>query len=195
MKASNAILQAQVSPPVQAPIAAPQAPEPPALVDISERPFFGAQGFSKTYNPKKELPHHRDICIRLARGDTVPEIAAETGWSKVMINYTRQQPWAQELIAQLQGEEGHKIVQATLTGAGLNAAKLIVASIEHSLPGTKGFGKLEGHKVSDSCKDAHKLLDRLYGTAPQTVTVHHTKEDMEQLSTEELENIARGNTN
>lgn len=156
-----------------------QAEEEP----VSATPFFGPETQSATYNPQKEQPHHRAICIQLAQGYTPKEVAEMTGFTSVTVNYVRQQPWARKFIAELMERAGRKIVMGELQGAALDAARLIVKSVR---------GELGDHKQADRCKDAHKLLDRLYGAAPQTVL--HGNIDPNDLSDEELATLATGNT-
>ena len=106
-----------------------------------------------------------------------------TGFHSVTIQYVRKQPWAQKYIAELMERAGRKIVMNELTGAALDSARLIVKSVR---------GELCSHKQADRCKDAHKLLDRLYGVAPQTLL--HGNIDPNELSDEELATIATGTT-
>jgi hypothetical protein len=144
-------------------------------------PFFGQPTQSATYNPKKEQPHHRAIATLLAQGYVPKEVAEMTGFSSVTVQYVRAQPWAQTYIAELMQRAGRKVVMNELQGAALDAAKLIVQSVR---------GELIEHKQADRCKDAHKLLDRLYGAAPQTVI--HGSISPTDLSDAELATIATG---
>jgi branched-subunit amino acid permease len=145
------------------------------------RPFWGFQEYPSTYSLQKEQPHHRAICIQLAQGYTTMEVAAMTGFSMVTVNYVKKQPWAQKYIAEMMERAGRKAVMNELHGGALAAAQLIVKSVK---------GELEDQKTSDRCKDAHKLLDRLFGSAPQTVL--HGTIDPNDLSDEELATIATG---
>ncbi len=131
-----------------------------------------------------ERPEHRAICILAAQGFTSTEIAEQTGYTTACIQNVRKQEWAQSYIAQLMEKTGRKAVMAELQGAAKDAALLLVKSIR---------GELEDQKPADRCKDAHKLLDRLYGTAPQIVM--HGNVDAAELSDEELAaTIASGNS-
>lgn len=105
-----------------------------------------------------------------------------TGFSATTVQYVRAQPWAQKFISELMERAGRKVVMNELQGAALEAARLIVKSVK---------GELEDHKTADRCKDAHKILDRLYGTAPQ---VHiNGNVDANELTDAELATIATGN--
>lgn len=165
-------------------------PEP---IPLDSRPFFGTEEHTH-HELKTEQPHHRAILAFLAQGFSPKEVSEMTGWSNTMIQYTWKQPWAQAIIAELQSGAAKKAVDNVLNGVALEAAKLIAKSIKLGHEVADGGDGVSGHRLSDSTKDAHKLLDRLYGTAPQTV-LHLNAEDMEQLSTEELERIAKGAKN
>lgn len=157
------------------------------------RPFFGVEN----HNPqelKTEQPHHRAILALLAQGYTAKEVAKMTGFSSTTVQYTWKQPWAQDTIAELQQGAAKRAVESVLNGATLEAAKLIAESIKIGTKMTLGQTPVEGHKLKDSTADAHKLLDRVFGTAVHNVR-QLSEEDMQQLSTAELEAIAKGQRN
>jgi len=170
---------------------ATEVPSEPS--SIYTRPFFGTENHTHLVL-KTEQPHHRHICYLLAQGYTPTEVAHKTGFTNTTIQYVWKQPWAQELIAQLQADEGRKAVEAALKGGALDAAKCIVKSIKSGLAlGEVGKEQdtIPGHKLADATKDAHKLLDRLFGTAVQTIK--HVDEDaVKSMSNEELAQIAMG---
>lgn len=146
--------------------------------------FWNQDSRKPQYEIKVERPEHRAICILAAQGLTSTEIAEQTGYTTACIQNVRKQEWAQSYIAHLMEKTGRKAVMSELQGAAKEAAELIIKSIR---------GELMGQKPADRCKDAHKLLDRLYGTAPQIVM--HGNVDAAELSDEELAaTIASGNS-
>lgn len=153
--------------------------------EITDVPKFWNQGARKPQHViKVERPEHRAICILAAQGFTSTEISEQTGWTTAMIQNVRKQEWAQSYIAQLMEKAGRKQVMNELQGAAKDAAALIIQSVR---------GELADQKPADRCKDAHKLLDRLYGTAPQVVM--HGNVDVNDLTDEELAaTIASGNS-
>lgn len=162
--------------------------ETPSMMEEVEgeetAPEFWNQDLRKpAHELKVERPEHRAICILAAQGFTTTEIAEQTGWTTATIQNVRKQPFAQKYIAHLMEKAGKKVVMSELQGAAKDAAELIIKSIR---------GEIEGQKPADRCKDAHKLLDRIYGTAPQVV--RHEKGSAEDLTDEELAaTIASGN--
>ena len=79
---------------------------------------------------------------------------------------------------------GRKVVLNELQGAALEAAKVQIAVMR---------GEVEGVKACDRTKAAKEILDRAYGTAPQTVL--HGKANLDELSDGELLAIATGRNN
>lgn len=154
----------------------------PAIEEAAPR-FFNQDKRKPQHVLQVERPEHRAICILAAQGLTSTEISEQTGWTTATIQNVRKQEWAQVYIAQLMEKAGRKSVMNDLQGAARDAAALIIKSVR---------GELEDQKPADRCKDAHKLLDRLYGTAPQIVM--HGNADAAELSDEELAaTIASGN--
>lgn len=153
--------------------------------EFSDVPKFWNQDARKPQHVLKvERPEHRAICILAAQGFTSTEISEQTGWTTAMIQNVRKQEWAQTYIAHLMEKAGRKQVMNELQGAAKDAAALIIKSVR---------GELVDQKPADRCKDAHKLLDRLYGTAPQVVM--HGNVDVNDLTDEELAaTIASGNS-
>lgn len=176
---SGATVQASSAGPVESTQATTTEPE------IEAVPKFWNQDKRKPQHViQVERPEHRAICILAAQGFTSTEIAEQTGYTTACIQNVRKQEWAQSYIAQLMEKSGRKAVMSELQGAAREAAQLLVKSIR---------GELPDQKPADRCKDAHKLLDRLYGTAPQIVM--HGNVDAAELSDEELAaTIASGNS-
>jgi len=149
-------------------------------------PFFGhGETASATYNPKKEQPHHRAICILLAQGFVPKEVAEMTGFTTVTINYVRAQPWALRLIAELMQKAGRKAVMSELQGAAVEAAKTLINTMRNNEE-----GEAMGAKASDRAKAANDILNRLYGTAPQVVA--HGNVNVAELTDDILATIASG---
>lgn len=163
----------------------PQATETTTEPSIGDVPKFWNQDKRKPQHViQVERPEHRAICILAAQGLTSTEISEQTGWTTATIQNVRKQEWAQAYIAQLMEKAGRKQVMSELQGAAKDAAALIIKSVR---------GELADQKPADRCKDAHKLLDRLYGTAPQVVM--HGNVDVNDLTDEELAaTIASGNS-
>ena len=163
----------------------PQATETTTEPSIADAPKFWNQDKRKPQHViQVERPEHRAICILAAQGLTSTEISEQTGWTTATIQNVRKQEWAQAYIAQLMEKAGRKQVMSELQGAAKDAAALIIKSVR---------GELADQKPADRCKDAHKLLDRLYGTAPQVVM--HGNVDVNDLTDEELAaTIASGNS-
>lgn len=163
----------------------PQATETTTEPSIGDVPKFWNQDKRKPQHViQVERPEHRAICILAAQGLTSTEISEQTGWTTSTIQNVRKQEWAQAYIAQLMEKAGRKQVMSELQGAAKDAAALIIKSVR---------GELADQKPADRCKDAHKLLDRLYGTAPQVVM--HGNVDVNDLTDEELAaTIASGNS-
>ena len=156
---------------------------PANTVEETAPRFFNQDKRKPQHVLQVERPEHRAICILAAQGLTSTEISEQTGWTTATIQNVRKQEWAQVYIAQLMEKAGRKSVMNDLQGAARDAAALIIKSVR---------GELEDQKPADRCKDAHKLLDRLYGTAPQIVM--HGNADAAELSDEELAaTIASGN--
>ena len=162
-----------------------QATETSSEPSIADAPKFWNQDKRKPQHViQVERPEHRAICILAAQGLTSTEISEQTGWTTATIQNVRKQEWAQAYIAQLMEKAGRKQVMSELQGAAKDAAALIIKSVR---------GELADQKPADRCKDAHKLLDRLYGTAPQVVM--HGNVDVNDLTDEELAaTIASGNS-
>lgn len=143
-------------------------------IEKDATPFFIEKEYSPAYSPKREQPHHRVICYLLAQGHTPGEVAEKTGFTRVTISYIKNQPWAQKQIAEYIKEAGEASVREVFKLAAVPAAKWLadVAS-----------GKIE---CDDKLRatEANKLLDRLYGTAPQVVR-QETK-SVDSCSNEEL---------
>ena len=163
----------------------PQATETTTEPSIADAPKFWNQDKRKPQHViQVERPEHRAICILAAQGLTSTEISEQTGWTTATIQNVRKQEWAQAYIAQLMEKAGRKQVMSELQGAAKDAAALIIKSVR---------GELADQRPADRCKDAHKLLDRLYGTAPQVVM--HGNVDVNDLTDEELAaTIASGNS-
>lgn len=143
-------------------------------IEKDATPFHCDKEYSPAYAPKREQPHHRVICYLLAQGHTPGEVAEKTGFTRVTITYIKNQPWAQKQIAEYIKEAGEASVREVFKLAAVPAAKWLadVAS-----------GKIEcDHKLRAT--EANKLLDRLYGTAPQVVR-QETK-SVDSCSNEEL---------
>ena len=156
---------------------------PASNVEEAAPRFFNQDKRKPQHVLQVERPEHRAICILAAQGLTSTEISEQTGWTTATIQNVRKQEWAQVYIAQLMEKAGRKSVMNDLQGAARDAAALIIKSVR---------GELADQKPADRCKDAHKLLDRLYGTAPQIVM--HGNADAAELSDEELAaTIASGN--
>lgn len=149
--------------------------------------FFGQQTESATYNPKKEQPHHRAICILLAQGYVPKEVSEMTGFTTVTVNYVRQQPWALKLIGELMQKAGRKAVMSELQGAAVEAARTLISTMRNQ-EGEEAMGA----KVADRAKAANDILNRLYGTAPQVVA--HGNIDVKDLTDDVLATIAIGNS-
>lgn len=150
------------------------SPTPPG----EEGRFFKSRPFDAQYTLQQEQPHHRVICHLAAQGFNNLEIAQQTGYTPVTIAYVKKQPWAEALIRHLIDTEGGEAVRKTLQGSTLTAAKVLQEILE---------GKEENAKVSDKIKAAQLVLDRVYGTAPQTIV--HGKVDLEKLPDSELQKI------
>ena len=139
------------------------------------RPFFGQGETRPVHVLKKEEPQHRMICYLAAQGNTNTEIAELTGFTTAMVANTKKQPWAMQLIAEIQARNGDKEVKNILKGAAADAARTLVDAMH---------GNIEGTKPELRAKVANDILNRLYGTAPQVV--RHEKVDPKELSDEEL---------
>jgi len=150
------------------------------------QPFFGHPTESATFNPKKEQPHHRAICILLAQGYVPKEVAEMTGFTTVTVNYVRQQPWALKFIAELMNKAGRKVVMSELQGAALEAARTLINTMRN-----EENGAAFGSKASDRAKAANDILNRLYGTAPQVVA--HGNIDVKELTDDVLATLVTGN--
>lgn len=153
----------------------------------SPRPFWGQEKFEPTYTLCKEEPQHRAICILAAQGFTDTEIAEQTGFTTVMISYVKKQPWAQTYMAELMERAGFSAVKNVLQGAALESAKTLIGIMRGYETNEIGIQVPTGGKVADRGKAANDILNRLYGVAPQTVL--HGKVDLDDMSTEELQQI------
>jgi len=140
-----------------------------------EEPYFRERDFDPQYVLKKEEPQHRAICVLACEGFTNKEISEKLGFTPAMVSYVKKQPWALEFMARVQGDMG-RAVKRELTGGALEAAKLLVETVN---------GNILGAKAGDRIKAANDILNRLYGTAPQLV-VHGHQVDPKDLSDEEL---------
>ncbi len=158
--------------------------QPVQQEDVVAQPFFNEGHCEPQYVLQKERPEHRAICFLVAQGYTTTEIADQTGWTTVTINYVKKQPWAQKFIAEQMERAGRKIVMSELQGAAREAAQTLIKTMR---------GTYDGTKVADMAKAANSILDRCYGTAPQVVM--HSQIDPSNLSDEELAaTVSTGNT-
>lgn len=153
----------------------------------SPKPYFGQENFPPAYELQKEEPQHRVICLLAAQGFTTTEIAEQTGYTVMTIGYVKKQPWALQYIAALQDRAGFSIVKNVLQGAAIESAKTLIEVMRGYEVNEQGIKVSIGGRIADRAKAANAILDRLYGVAPQTVL--HGKVDLEEMSTEELQQI------
>lgn len=137
------------------------------------------------YLLKREKPEHRWICMLASKGYTTEEIAQETGFSPVTVNYVKRQPWAQEYIVKAMEKQGRKIVMSTLQGKALESAQTLIDTMQGNIADTK--------MATVRAKAANDILDRCFGTATN-VTISG-KVDVKDIPTDELAAIAMGRQN
>lgn len=140
--------------------------------------FWKSRAFDPQYDLQQEKPEHRIICHLAAQGLNNIEIAAQSGYTPVAVAYIKKQPWAESLIRHLIDTKGGEEVRQTLQVTSVLAAKILKEILE---------GKDENAKTSDKIKAAQITLDRVYGTAPQTIV--HGKVDLDNLPDSELQKI------
>lgn len=150
---------------------------------VLSRPLHN--GRSAGYLLKAEKPEHRFITLLAAQGFTPKEIAEQTGYSTVMINYVIKQEWAQEFIVGAMAESGGQGIEVALKHAAVKAA----LGMEDLLQRAQEAKQLEVER-----KVRKDMQDRWFGTAAQVV--QHVQVDPSDLTDEELAKLAtNGKTN
>lgn len=146
-----------------------------------ERPFFNNH-IEPAYRLGKERPNHRVICFLKAQGKTNVEIAEMVGVAPFTVNYTVNQPWAKQMIADEIGKAGRSEVEALLQGEVADSVRKLI-DIRDSAEASADVQR----------KAANDILDRFYGKPNQRII--STNVDPNQLSDAELAEIVKRGSN
>ena len=144
-----------------------------------DSPLFNAR--DPKVHIKREKFEHRNVCILKAKGLNHKEIAEVTGYATVTISTIHSQPWAMQLITEMQAESGRDAVAEILTDSALEVVTMLRDTVND--PDVQRRDRIAAGK---------ELLSRKYGMPSQHVSLS-SKRDARELTDAELnEIITRG---
>jgi hypothetical protein len=127
-----------------------------------------------------EKPEHRSIIFMKAAGASVGEIAATLGMKYGTVNDILKQPWARARLVTELARAGRDQIESTLSAGAVAAARRLVKEVDNMAA-----------KPAERIQASRALLDRVYGTPHQSVSVEHSEADVTQLTDDELQAIVR----
>lgn len=127
-----------------------------------------------------EKPVHRAMMFMFARGDTDREVAEATGFTTATVSRVRRQPWMQVQIQAEIRKNGEGDVKQLLASMGPDCLKGIYELAQDPLA-----------KEEVKLRARQDIVDRWIGKACQP-TKDETKSNLEEMSDEQLEKIAKG---
>jgi len=130
------------------------------------------------YPLKHEKFAHRNIIFLKAQGLSNVKIAEQLGITAVTVSNVLRQPWAQTQVLEIIHENGGDAVRQLLCDEALRSVERLI--VERDNPEAR---------PSERIVAADKLLDRLYGKPNQPI--EHRSQNLDTMSDEELERIAR----
>ncbi len=130
----------------------------------------------------KEKPAHRLVVYMTVAGKSIKEIADELGMSPAHVSTIIRQPWARTLMQSELKTAGRDELKTLLQGAATGALQTVISMATGEVP-------VRAETRFKACQD---VLDRCMGKATQPVA--DVTKNLEKLSDDELERIARSGT-
>lgn len=134
----------------------------PSVRAIAEQYYNSPDALHGDHTPEvtilQERPVHRMMIYMHAQGASIPDIALNTGYSKMMVGQILRQPWARQRLLQILNETGRDAVRHFLTN-----------EIAPSLEVLREVRDDAEEKGATRIIAADKILDRALGKATVTV--------------------------